>query len=339
MNTNNQLKIDQPWPEKDLEQVEACPYCGSRERILAYKDVQDWSFYCAPGKWTYWNCEQCRSLYLDPRPTKESVGDAYGNYYTHVASSKTSILKKLKKQIKEKFYQSRFGGVGSTGFLKLAMYPLRNKFPAPFWMEALDQLPSKGKLLDVGCGDGTVLEWATKLGWRTTGVEIDSAAVENARSKGLQVVEGTYEKLSEIQEKFDCVVCLHVIEHVHNPIDLLERLNNALVPGGVLMIATPNASSQVRAVFQESWRGIEAPRHLSIPDIEQLKLLLIRRGFGSIVQFSNVNLTGDESSRIQRRDTQISAIDRKCGQVKNHGFVTVADERDDIVQIVCRKPL
>ncbi len=87
--------INQPWPHSELEYVDVCPYCGSPERKLAYKDVQDWSFYAAPGKWSYWDCKGCEALYLSPRPTEASIGKAYASYYTH-ASFETSLIQQLK---------------------------------------------------------------------------------------------------------------------------------------------------------------------------------------------------------------------------------------------------
>lgn len=336
MTTNNLSKIDQSWPEKDLEHVEACPYCGSQERSRAYKDVQDWSFYCAPGKWVYWDCTQCKSLYLDPRPTRESIGEAYGVYYTHDTSKKKSVLTRLKNHLKNECYESWYGHKKTSRLYRLFLSPFKARLPAPFWMQALACIPVKGRLIDVGCGDGTVLEWANKLGWSAVGIEIDPLAVASGRGKGLDILEGTYEKLTGIQEQFDCVMCLHVIEHVHNPVDLLEKLISVLKPNGILVISTPNASSRVRAIYQESWRGLEAPRHLGIPDLLSFKLRLTKLGFKEPIHFTNVNLTGVESSRIQRRATEISICDKK-NSVLSYGLGTEGQERDDIVQLVCRK--
>ena len=93
------LRIDEPWPDSDLEPVECCPYCHARERTLAHRDTQDWSFYGAPGKWNYWECTRCQSLYLSPRPMPASLARAYGSYYTHRVTGRESLVRRLKERI------------------------------------------------------------------------------------------------------------------------------------------------------------------------------------------------------------------------------------------------
>jgi SAM-dependent methyltransferase len=324
-------KICQPWPEGDLENVGCCPYCSSTDRTLAYENVQDWTFYCAPGKWAYWECKQCSALYLNPRPTITTIGKAYGAYYTH----KTSLSDALKNIIRNACLDNWFGKTKTSSIFGLLLAPLRAKITIPFYVEALAQIPVTGRLADVGCGDGTVLEWASKSGWSTVGLEIDPNAVVNARRKGLDVIEGGYGRLPDLREQFDCMICLHVIEHVHDPIDLLEKLKESLKPNGVLIIAAPNASSRIRAVFRECWRGLEAPRHLAIPDITAMKSHLEKLGFHSIRQFSNSNLTAAESSRIQRRDITISKIDRARSDFITRNATHSSEESDDIIQLIC----
>ena len=65
------------WPADALEEVPQCPYCGGTDRALAHEGVQDWAFGCAPGLWNYWSCSHFQALYLHPRPTRASIGQAY----------------------------------------------------------------------------------------------------------------------------------------------------------------------------------------------------------------------------------------------------------------------
>ena len=75
-------EIDKDWPLHGLESVIACPYCGAVGKSMAYRDVRDWSFGCAAGGWSYWACDGCRALYLDPRPTPDTLSNAYGTQKT-----------------------------------------------------------------------------------------------------------------------------------------------------------------------------------------------------------------------------------------------------------------
>lgn len=126
------------------------------------------------------------------------------------------------------------------------------------WIEARE----KGRLLDVGCGNGSYLNQMRQLGWEVKGVEPDGEAVTVARQKfGLEVFHGSLEEARFADKQFDAITMNHVIEHVPDPIGTLHECHRVLKPGGRLVVATPNISSLGHHVFEESWRGLEVPRH------------------------------------------------------------------------------
>jgi SAM-dependent methyltransferase len=279
----DRTKIASDWPVHELEYIETCPYCGSRGRNIAYQNVQDWSFYCAPGKWTYWDCTGCSALYLSPRPTKASIGRAYDTYYTHGASDIAKMLAAGKTLVRNLCYFAWYGIDFRPRFsLPKVLFPLlavfRKRIVAPsFILQELNNLP-KGRLIDVGCGDGAYLDSAKQMGWQTLGIEFDPKSVKIVEKSGHKVVQGTYEALAAFQNEIDCIICSHVLEHVHDPKTLLSLIASALKPGGVAIFSLPNAGSIVRSIFSDSWRGLEAPRHLAIPGFESL--LDLTRAFG-----------------------------------------------------------
>src|SRR5947209_19363586 len=73
------------WPEWGLESCAACPVCEGTARTTWATGLEDRVFGCAPGTWTVCLCGDCGSAYLDPRPTRDTVGEAYRDYYTHVS--------------------------------------------------------------------------------------------------------------------------------------------------------------------------------------------------------------------------------------------------------------
>lgn len=336
-NSNNEMQnsmIDQDWPENELELVSSCPYCASKERKLAYKDVQDWSFYSAPGKWTYWDCKNCDALYLSPRPIETSMGKAYASYYTHNTSS-VSIKRKLKTKFKNEFLSHSFSidippRLNLPKYLNFLLIPFKCYINVPFGLEQLLHLP-KGKLLDVGCGSGASLHFAQQLGWNVTGLEIDSAAVKAARKLGLNVIEGDYKQLAQFNDSFDCIICSHVLEHVYYPLELLMLLQKSLRHGGVLLLSLPNSSSHVRKVFGENWRGLEAPRHVSIPALDWLREFMIQKNFFEY-QVAHI---GDWSTGASKEIMKLRG--RDCIKYSKCDKESIALSHSDFIQFVCVK--
>jgi SAM-dependent methyltransferase len=213
--------------------------------------------------------------------------------------------------------------------------PLRTKIPAPFELETLASLPRR-ELLDIGCGSGTTLKLGTLLGWKATGLELDLAAVLAARREGLDILHGSYRLLSDFPESFDCVVCSHVIEHVHDPQSLLRLMARTLKVGGVAIISCPNADSHVRHRFGASWRGLEAPRHLAIPSLDHLIRMLKDIGF-SVITIEPIGSTTTKQSRnIHEERNAAVAADAKLllPATFARSYVTA---HPDFIQLVCRK--
>jgi 2-polyprenyl-3-methyl-5-hydroxy-6-metoxy-1,4-benzoquinol methylase len=333
--------LDQDWPATDVERVHTCPYCGSRERRLAHEDVQDWSFNCAPGKWNYWDCASCQSLYLDPRPTRSTIGAAYAKYYTHGSAAPVSFMQMMKARLRNECLSQKLSADIEPrlhlpkmldGFVAL----IGKRVAAPFGWTSLAS-HQKGRFMDVGCGAGSTVALARQLGWDAMGLEIDPAAVREARRTGLNLVEGTYEKLTHYAQQFDCILCSHVLEHVHEPRDLLAKLKIAIKPGGVLLLTLPNSLSAMRRHFGANWRGLEAPRHLSIPSESRLLQLLAELGFSTQAFTDSGTETAAESYRIQRRGVAISRQDiAMARQLDMHSLATV--HVNDFIQVVCEAP-
>ena len=220
--------------------------------------------------------------------------------------------------------------------LRWLLAPLASRLVEPFELAALVTLP-KGTLLDVGCGHGLTLTVAKQLGWHARGLEIDPAAARAARARGLEVLDGSYERLADFKQELDCVVCSHVLEHVHDPVDLLRRLAQALKPGGTLLMSLPNATSLVRQHFGDDWRGLEAPRHLTIPSMSQLAINLRAVGFSVRQRPLARAWTAAESSRIRRRGTRLRGRDRAVQEALGAGGMFSSEAQYDFVEFVCLK--
>jgi len=118
----------------------------------------------------------------------------------------------------------------------------------PGWRSSGDQLEAmvrshttaQSRVLDLGCGRGGVVE----LIWRdvklAAGIDPDSPSLAEHRAAGLPVVRGVGERLPFVDETFDLVVCLWVLEHLRDPAVTLHEVRRVLRPGGHFVFLTPN---------------------------------------------------------------------------------------------------
>ncbi len=140
-----------------------------------------------------------------------------------------------------------------------------------------------GRFLDLGCGSGGTVHAATRQGWKAMGIDIDPALVEiGRRAHGADLRCGTLPDASLESERFDFIRLRDVIEHLPNPYDVLVEIERLLVPGGVLLVATPNEGglpARLRATLRMPKRLVAAvspPHHLHGFDPGSLRMILQR---------------------------------------------------------------
>jgi 2-polyprenyl-3-methyl-5-hydroxy-6-metoxy-1,4-benzoquinol methylase len=285
------------WPTDGLESLKACPVCESSQRRVLYDEMRDKVFFCAPGEWVLHECMNCGSSYLDPRPTPATIYLAYRTYYTHQRAERipTATLRGVKylKRIMANGYRNwrfnaDFSPSNSLGVLLAFLLP-SERTAIEHESRHLPRRPQYGRLLDIGFGDGAFLDIARAMGWDVTGIDPDSKVVNNALQRGLNVYQGGLEVMAQERGAFDVITMSHVIEHVHDPIEVLQTCNRLLKPGGQLWIETPNINSLGRSRFQHSWRGLETPRHLVLFNGRSLRGALQRAGFTNVQDVSQTS--------------------------------------------------
>jgi 2-polyprenyl-3-methyl-5-hydroxy-6-metoxy-1,4-benzoquinol methylase len=267
-----------------------------------------------------------------------TIGAAYAKYYTHGKGESVFFVRSMKARLRneclsQKLYANIEPRLHLSKLLNGVVALIGKRVSVPFGWTSLAGRP-KGRFLDVGCGAGLTVALARHLGWDAMGLEIDPAAVREARRSGLNILEGTYAQLTQFEGQFDCIMCSHVLEHVHEPRDLLAKLKVAIKPGGVLLLTLPNALSSMRRHFGANWRGLEAPRHISIPSELRLSQLLSEAGF-SIKSITGTGFeTAAESYRIQRRGMVLSRHDfTKARQLDMRSLSATAG--NDFIKFVC----
>ena len=126
----------------------------------------------------------------------------------------------------------------------------------------LDGVPP-GRLLDVGCGSGDLLEHFAGRGWEMYGIDPSASAVAAAAKRGASVHQGTLRDQPWQPGSFALITFQHALEHIDEPVDSLRLASALLQPGGLLVIDVPNwACWQRRLLFRDRWHPLELPRHL-----------------------------------------------------------------------------
>ncbi|MFC5270943.1 class I SAM-dependent methyltransferase [Adhaeribacter terreus] len=215
------------------ERLENCPVCGKSEfkNFLVVKDksVSQESFVIV-------QCENCSFKFTNPRPDAESIG-AYYESEDYISHSNTN------KGIINKAYQV------------VRSIAVKDK------LELINKLAPKGAILDYGCGTGYVLAACQKDGWKVEGFEPNLTANKQAEEKlGKYIEKVSLERFDE--ESFEIITMWHVLEHVHTLNETFQELLSLLKPGGVMLVAVPNADSLDAQKYGENWAAYDVPRHL-----------------------------------------------------------------------------
>jgi 2-polyprenyl-3-methyl-5-hydroxy-6-metoxy-1,4-benzoquinol methylase len=340
------------WPPTGLESVKECPVCGSTRRRVLYSGLRDNVFFCAPGDWVLHDCVDCRSAYLDPRPSAATLHLAYRTYYTHeeqepISASSLRGLKYVRRVLTNGYKNWRFGArLKPSGWLGAPFL-----FLLPFKRTAIERefrhLPSlakHGRLLDIGFGSGDFLYAAQAIGWAVAGIDTDSKVVSNALKRGLNVQQGNLEVFAAESNAFDVITLSHVIEHVQEPIPVLEACYRLLKPGGRLWLETPNISSLGRIRFRNNWRGLETPRHLVIFNRRSLHTSLNQIGFThvrDVPQPSPCSFIYSSSQRMKQKldpneNTPVSTLLK--GEILAVGFLEwCLKSRREFVSVTAKK--
>jgi SAM-dependent methyltransferase len=183
-------------------------------------------------------CPACGAATIDPWPTEAELGTAYGAWYRPPSGR-------------------RFGAVGDP-----LLRRTRGSLAA-----RLDAIAPPGPVLDVGAGDGTLLDALATRGRAVTGLE-RSGARRDIRDETLDAIDG----------EWAAVVFWHSLEHLPDPGEAVSHAARLLVPGGVVVVAVPNSASLQARAFGDRWLHLDRPRHLVHLSAAALIAGLERRG-------------------------------------------------------------
>lgn len=150
------------------------------------------------------------------------------------------------------------------------------------WRFLVSQLARGERVVDVGCGEGWFAGRLAEGGWSAVGVEVAEEPLRRARERfpGVEFVLAGETSLPFEAGSFDVAWLGEVLEHVRDGIGLLNDLGRVLVPGGRLVISTPDHRWRRRLWLGLSARAFEA--HFE-PRADHLRFFT-RRTLGALLE-------------------------------------------------------
>ena len=213
--------------------ADTCPVCGSLDFTSIYNDARD---PITLESFRVVKCSSCGAAYTSPRPA--SLDPYYPRQYRAYGPLVTRIL-------------SIFYGLRVSRWARLK--------------------PGGASVLEVGCGPGLMLAAFRRRGWRVFGIERNEAAAETARKRlGSDTIATSLHGLPA-DARFDLIVLFQVLEHISEPVALLQEYARRLAPGGLLIAGVPNFSSWQSRFAGPKWMHLDVPRHLVHYTPESLK--------------------------------------------------------------------
>lgn len=231
----------------------ACAVCGEVKTEL-FKIYFD-------GYVKLYKCMTCGFVAQYPGPGKFTIVTEYSDYYS------LDFLSKGKE----------------------FMYPERRRVLEDI-LSRVSVQKSSGRILDVGCGDGHFLYLCSRKGYACYGVEdSDSLSSFAANKAGATVVKGFYGKDMFPKAYFDIITFIQVLEHIPDPISVLEAARYHLRDNGILLIEIPSIHSPHFLAYQSTGiKGFVKPpngiiySHYGYYSPKSLTYLTARCGFREI---------------------------------------------------------
>lgn len=180
---------------------------------------------------------------MDQRLKKHPLG------YWEITEKPTS--QELQQYYADKYYQEAKGSY-ELEYTKDELLYFRAKLEQRSAILQRHLPPAGGRtLLDVGCGEGYALAFFSEQGWSVKGIDFSSAGVEskNPVCKNALVTGDIFALLQAEMaagKTYDVVWLQNVLEHVIDPLDLLESLRTLVSPGGLAVVTVPNDCSIIQ---------------------------------------------------------------------------------------------
>ena len=236
--------------------IDSCPICSSTDMTKVFDAVDHFS---TKEVFPVCDCLNCGFRFTNNFPSDDIIGRYYDSpdYISH-SDSKKGLINQL------------------YHFFRKQMLKKKVKLVTEYTLG--------DRLLDIGCGTGYFLNEAKNKGLSVSGIEKEFRAREFAISNFGLDVKDELSLWNIDNESFDVITLWHVLEHMQNLNEVVEKINNIFTPNGILILALPNHHSRDAKKYKEYWAAYDVPRHLWHFTPDTVEKLLSKHQFKIIKQ-------------------------------------------------------
>jgi 2-polyprenyl-3-methyl-5-hydroxy-6-metoxy-1,4-benzoquinol methylase len=202
-----------------------CQECGHDVWSVQFMGLTD---YLTDETFGVHRCMNCQLMVTQPLPISQDIGRYYPPRYR---GDRHAFTGKLRTTLRAR--------------------AIEKCFPKNF----------RGRLLDIGCGDGSFAREMKSRGWDVSATEIDPDVIQRLASEGIDARLSPQAMERGFEQKFDAITTWHVLEHVENPRQTLEWIRGQLADGGAFQATVPNAGCIQAKVLGRHWIHLDVPRH------------------------------------------------------------------------------
>jgi SAM-dependent methyltransferase len=238
-----------PMPLETDGTVVPCAICGETTTRTMY----------VKSGYAIGACSRCGLVHANPRAPKAKILGRYSADY---------------------FWKEYLPSLGVTGpDFDLVQFDVRYRR----LLAMLSERVQGRRLLEVGSGAGFFLKAAERAGWQVTGIELSDEASRFAIDRlGLDIRKQPAEEALIAPAAFDAAAMFDTIEHLFEPLAVLQAVARALTPDGVLVVSTPNFDAASRFILGQPWAVLSPLEHVYYFTEDSLRRILVAAGFREV---------------------------------------------------------
>lgn len=215
----------------------------------------------------YFECSKCGCLQIEEIPNDMKSYYPSEDYYSLKKSSHNEYLKKFLD-----FFGKKKDGyaLNKKGVMGKFLYKI---FPYPF-LDLIGSLnlDKKSKILDVGCGNGILLNSLYRQGF-TNLTGLDPYIDEDVLDEDFKIFKKEIFEIPD-EDKYDLIILSHSLEHMPQQLKVLLKIDNILSKNGICIVAMPVKTEYIWGMYGTNWVQIDAPRHFIIHTLKSFNLLI-----------------------------------------------------------------